>query len=82
MGVRAPLAMKSLVSMPRVAIKSLILEAKVCFVSHGEHRKSKPVAAGRRHGRSRCLRTLPGRRTPWGGGPCRVSRYSQSFQER
>lgn len=64
MGVRAPLALKSLVSVPRLAIKSLISEATVCFVFSGEHRKKEPAAAGRLHCRSRCLGTLRGRGDP------------------
>lgn len=46
MGIRALLAVKSRFWVLRVVIKPLILEAQVCFVSHGEHRKSEPVAAG------------------------------------
>lgn len=68
MGIRAPLALKSLVLVLRLAIKSLILEAKVCFVFSGEHRKKEPAATGRLHGRSRCLGTLRGRGHPLGKG--------------
>ena len=68
MGVRAPLPIKSPVSVPTLAMKSLILEVKVCFVSYGERRKKEPAAAGRLHGCSRCLGTLWGRGDPLGKG--------------
>lgn len=45
MGARAPLAIKSLLSVLRSVIKSEVLEAKVCFLFHGECRKKDPAAA-------------------------------------
>lgn len=44
MGAKAPLAMKSLLSVLRSVIKSS-LEAEVCFYFHGECRKKDPAAA-------------------------------------
>lgn len=45
MGAKAPLAIKSLLSVLRLVIKSYILEAKVCFLFYGECRKKDPAAA-------------------------------------
>lgn len=65
-----PLAVKSLVSVLRLVMKSLILEGKVCSVFCVEHRKKEPVAVGRLHGHTRCQGTpsisgFSGKATHW-----------------